>query len=186
MMYCTHCGSDMKGSKSSCPVCGYRVDQMKVDLKTPRALKRPEPKEKKPWAPPIPDQRAGPIEEAEVVREVRMPPRKAVRFGGEDVLRGNIGDEGPDNADDDPTVVRGCSFCKARPELRCFFCQSPICRNHTDRLQIHVRSTAFGDVISSCPSCSEDKGGRMPTPAEAEDAGMLFSIKPYHVWTRVK
>jgi hypothetical protein len=176
----------MKGSKSSCPVCGYRVDQMKIDLKTPRALKRPEVEERKPWAAPIPDQRAETIKEAEVVHAVRLPPRKAVRFGGEDEVLTNIGDEGSENVDDDPTVVRGCTFCKARPELRCFFCQSPICRSHTDRLQIHVRSTAFGDVVSSCPSCSANKVSRTPTPAEAEDAGMLFSIKPYHVWSRVK
>jgi uncharacterized Zn finger protein (UPF0148 family) len=105
MMYCTHCGSDMKGSKSSCPVCGYRVDQMKTDLKTPRALKRPEIEEKRPWAPPIPDQRNEPVQAKEVL-PVKIPIRKAVRFGGDDDRREALGEERSNEPDEsDPTVV---------------------------------------------------------------------------------
>lgn len=186
MMYCTHCGSDMKGSKTSCPVCGYNVTQMKADLKTPRALKRPEPEERKAWAPPIPDQRKEPVEAKEVY-EVRLPVKKPVRFGGDGELREALGEERTEGQDDaDPTVVRGCAFCHARPQMRCFFCQSPICRNHADGLQIHVRGTAFGDVVRACPTCSIDRTGKVPSTTEAEEAGMLFGIKPYHVWTRVK
>ena len=56
MMYCTKCGSDLKGSKTTCPVCRYPVDKMKSDLARPREYRRT-PEEKKPWAPPLPDQR---------------------------------------------------------------------------------------------------------------------------------
>jgi uncharacterized Zn finger protein (UPF0148 family) len=178
----------MKGSKASCPVCGYRVEQMKVDLKTPRALKQPEVQERKAWAPPIPDQRGEPVKEAVEVKRAEVAPvvRRRVRFGHDDEGRSPLLEDKVEAEEDDPTVVRGCSYCKARPDARCFFCQSPICRSHTDRLQIHVRSTAFGDLVKACPTCSGSKDGRNPTPAEAEEAGMLFSIKPYHVWTRMK
>jgi hypothetical protein len=31
MMYCSKCGSDMRGSTTYCPACGYSVKQMKLD-----------------------------------------------------------------------------------------------------------------------------------------------------------
>lgn len=184
-MYCTHCGSDLKGSKTSCPVCGYRVDKMKDDLRSPRAA-RPAPREdeRRPWAPPIPDQRRDGFRQKEAGEEHSEPEfeeeKPPIRFGS--------GDEPVEEVEEqyDPTIVSTCSFCSARPEARCFFCLSPICRSHTEWMQILVRSTAFGDRVKACPTCSRSKEGRSPTASEADEAGMLFSIKPYHVWTRVK
>ena len=34
MMYCSKCGSDMRGSTTYCPACGYSLRQMKVDAAT--------------------------------------------------------------------------------------------------------------------------------------------------------
>jgi len=31
MMYCSKCGSDLRGSRSRCPTCGYSVDQMRLE-----------------------------------------------------------------------------------------------------------------------------------------------------------
>jgi len=31
MLYCTKCGSDLKGNRVRCPVCGYEVQKMKMD-----------------------------------------------------------------------------------------------------------------------------------------------------------
>jgi ribosomal protein L37E len=31
MMYCSKCGSDLRGSKNSCPACGYSLNQMKTE-----------------------------------------------------------------------------------------------------------------------------------------------------------
>jgi hypothetical protein len=31
MMYCAKCGSDLRGAKTSCPACGYSLNQMKTD-----------------------------------------------------------------------------------------------------------------------------------------------------------
>jgi len=35
MLYCTKCGSDLKGNRVRCPVCGYEVQKMKMDLSKP-------------------------------------------------------------------------------------------------------------------------------------------------------
>jgi len=199
MMYCTHCGSDLKGSKVSCPVCGYRVDKMRDDLKQPRAIRPTEsrPEERKPWAPPIPDQRKDSFRggKAEKIKEedesiVRTTPSvgfgtREIAFRGSEDIREAQGSE-EEEVENDPTVVTHCSHCNARPGARCFFCLSPICRSHTEGMQIYVRTTAFGDVVKACPTCRVDKEGRTPTAMEADEAGMYFSIKPYHVWRRVK
>lgn len=188
MMYCTHCGSDMKGSKTSCPVCGYRVEKMKEDLKAPRAVRSaPREEERRPWAPPIPDQRRDGFRKKEARIEEDPPEpeyeeeRPTIRFGSQDEGHAEEAQE-----QYDPTIVSTCSFCSARPETRCFFCLSPICRSHIEWMQILVRATPIGDRVKACPTCSRSKEGRNPTVSEADEAGMLFSIKPYHVWTRVK
>lgn len=31
MMYCAKCGSDLRGNKTSCPACGYSLNQMKTE-----------------------------------------------------------------------------------------------------------------------------------------------------------
>lgn len=31
MMYCSKCGSDLRGSKNSCPACGFSLNQMKTE-----------------------------------------------------------------------------------------------------------------------------------------------------------
>ena len=56
MMYCTKCGSDLKGNKVRCPACGYEVVKMKIDVSRPREA-RSQDRSPRAWAPPIPDQR---------------------------------------------------------------------------------------------------------------------------------
>lgn len=31
MMFCSKCGSDLRGGKSSCPTCGYSLSRMKLE-----------------------------------------------------------------------------------------------------------------------------------------------------------
>jgi len=75
MMYCTKCGSDLKGASKLCPVCGYEISKMKTDLTTPRLVRssRDEPRA---WAAPIPDQR----KDKEQL-ERRKAAREPVRWG---------------------------------------------------------------------------------------------------------
>jgi hypothetical protein len=175
MLYCTKCGSDLKGSKNRCPVCGYEVIKMKMDVSQPREVQRrpSEEGEPKPWAPPIPDQR-GEEEEIEVEVKKARPRTKAVEIKEEE------------EENDDPRYVDGCSICGGTPKQRCFFTLAPLCDRHTVYMQIFVRSMAFGERVAASPDVASQKEGRPPTKAEAEDAGMFFAIKPYHEWKRVR
>jgi hypothetical protein len=177
MLYCTKCGSDLKGSKVRCPVCGYEVMKMKMDLSQPREVrKRPDVKdEPKPWAPPIPDQRED-DDEIEVEIRPARPRVKAVEFQKEE----------EEEVENDPRYVDGCSVCGSTPKQRCFFTLSPICDRHTVFMQIYIRGMAFGERVPASPDIAAQKEGRPPTKAEAEEAGMFFAIKPYHEWKRVR
>lgn len=207
MMYCTKCGSDLKGSKTQCPVCRYPVNKMKNDLAKPRDYRRTTEKSK-PWAPPLPDQRdlsqrrapkrtissdekvarilEGPVEVEEEEEEYYKPEpsaRKSYVSLGDDLSEPAAAEEEEVH---DPTVVEGgCSVCGSRPEKRCFFCLSPICSRHTVDMKIFVRNMPFGGKVQSCPKCANQRHGRNPTRAEAQEAGMFFSIKPYHEWKKV-
>lgn len=169
MMYCTKCGSDLKGNKVRCPTCGYEVIKMKVDLSKPKEQKKVERSRAKAWAPPIPDSRKEEMKEEE--------PVKAIEFKQE---------VEEDEEDLDPRYVDGCSICGATPHVRCFFTLAPLCRRHTVYMQIFVRDMAFGDVVPASPEIASEKEGRNPTKMEAEEAGMFFAIKPYHEWRRVR
>jgi len=168
MMYCTKCGSDLKGSKQRCPVCGYSVMKMKDDLS------KSQPRGgggdtigKGSFAPPYPT---------------------SAEEGPSEWEEGDV-EEGPEDAEEDyedPTLVDGCFLCGATPRRRCFFCLSPVCDRHTEKLQIYVRNMPFGSHVDACSRCSSEKEGRNPTKAEAEEAGMFFAIKPYHEWRRVR
>lgn len=183
MMYCTKCGSDLKGNKARCPVCNYEVQKMKMDVSKPREIRRPrEESESKPWAPPIPDQRSGraeprrrsrPVEE--VLEEVENPPERV-----------QIIEDEENDYESDPRYVDGCSVCGTTPVRRCFFSLVPLCDRHTIWLQINVRTMAFGEKVPAAPGIGKQKEGRVPTEMEAREAGMFFSIKPYHTWKRVK
>jgi len=178
MLYCTKCGSDLKGAKNRCPVCGYEVLKMKVDVSKPREVRVQESRkdEPKPWAPPIPDQRTAiEFERPEEDDELQTPSRSRV-----------VVEEEEDEAEKDPRYVTGCSICGGPPVHRCFFTLSPICERHTVYMQIFVRSMPFGEKVPSSPDIAAQKDGRAPTQAEAEEAGMFFSIKPYHEWKRVR
>lgn len=167
MMYCTKCGSDLKGNNVRCPVCGYEVQKMKMDLSKPREVRRAATREKKAWAPPIPDQRKEPQKrEDEEVEEVK------VKVQEEEEL-------------DDPRYVDGCVICGSRPVRRCFFTLSPLCDRHTVWMQIYVRTMPFGEKVPSSPEIASQKEGRVPLDSEAKEAGMFFTIKPYHLWKRV-
>lgn len=202
MMYCTKCGSDLKGSSKLCPVCGYDISKMKTDLTTPR-LVRSTREEQRAWAPPIPDQRKD-KEQLERRKAARGP----VRWGTSDeernatstefvspfetlgrekpkVTLAEVGTEGKEEEVEDPRFVTGCSVCGGRPVTRCFFTQAPLCSRHTVRMQIFVRTQPFGERVTASPSMAQAKEGKNPSPAEASEAGMFFSIKPYHVWKRV-
>jgi len=179
MLYCTKCGSDLKGSKVRCPVCGYEVLKMKVDVSKPREVRQQESRkdEPKPWAPPIPDQRTSiQFEEPEEEIEVKEPSK----------LKVFLDEEGEEETERDPRYVTGCSICGGAPVHRCFFTLSPLCERHTVYMQIFVRSMPFGERVPSAPDIASQKEGRAPTQAEAEEAGMFFSIKPYHEWKRVR
>ncbi|MGA1822944.1 MAG: hypothetical protein ACMUIG_10505 [Thermoplasmatota archaeon] len=208
MMYCTKCGSDLKGSKTQCPVCRYPVEKMKSDLARPREYRRT-PDTAKPWAPPIPDQRdpskrrpsgrsissdekvarilEGPAEVEEEDEDDYYKPESSARRSyvslGDDISE-PAGEEEEEVSD--PTIVEGgCSVCGSRPDRRCFFCLSPVCTRHTVNLKIFVRKMPFGGKVESCPSCANKRHGRNPTVSEAQEAGMYFSIKPYHEWRKV-
>jgi hypothetical protein len=177
MLYCTKCGSDLKGSKVRCPVCGYEVLKMKTDISKPREVRKAE-NEPKPWAPPIPDQRSG------GVREERKPgePVEALEFEPERKTKVVLEEE----EEEDPRYVDGCAVCGGTPVHRCFFTLAPICQRHTVYMQIYVRNMAFGEKVPASPEIASQKEGRNPTKDEAEDAGMFFAIKPYHEWKRVR
>ena len=181
MMYCTRCGSDLKGNKTKCPVCGYPVEKMRRDLSTPREPRR-EKSSPRPWAPPIPDERKMSMEEIEAV--VKGEPDEDEKT--DNVIK-FLSDEGQDESEEeeDPRIVSGCSVCGGRPDQRCFFCFAPICPRHTVSMRIYVRNAAFGNKVPACPSCANKRAGRNPTPSEAEEAGMYFTIKPYHEWRKV-
>ena len=167
MMYCTKCGSDLKGNSARCPVCGYDVQKMKIDLSKPMEVRRESRSERRPWAPPIPDQRSDPKREERPVVAVEV-------------------EQEGDEVDDDPRYVDGCSICGSTPLRRCFFTLAPICDRHTSWLQIYVTTMPFGEKVPAAPNIAAEKNGRVPTQMEAEEAGMFFSIKPYHVWKRVE
>ncbi len=169
MMYCTKCGSDLKGNSARCPVCGYDVQKMKIDLSKPMEVRRESRPGRKPWAPPIPDQRSGP--------DKKEKPVVAIEFGKK---------EAEEDVDNDPRYVDGCSVCGSTPHRRCFFTLAPICDRHTSWLQIYVTSMPFGEKVPAAPGIAAEKNGRVPTQMEAEEAGMFFSVKPYHLWKRVK
>ncbi len=176
MMYCTKCGSDLKGSRVRCPICGYEVLKMKMDVSKPRETRKIE-SEPRAWAPPIPDQRgvrrARPRDEP--LREPEPEPVRALELKTEEVQE-----------EEDPRYVDGCSICGSNPVHRCFFTLAPLCQRHTVYMQIFIRNMAFGERVPSSPEIASAKEGRPPTKAEAEDAGMFFAIKPYHEWKRVR
>ena len=176
-MYCTKCGSDLKGSKVRCPVCGYEVMKMRMDISQPRDIRREKEvqDEPKPWAPPIPDQRVRSRKDEDHDDDEESKPRVTVV---EEEEEGEMGR--------DPRYVDGCSICGGTPVHRCFFSLSPLCERHTVYMQIFVRSMPFGEKVPSSPELATQKEGRPPTQAEAEEAGMFFSIKPYHEWKRVR
>lgn len=187
MLYCTKCGSDLKGNRVRCPVCGYEVQKMKMDLSRPLREKVTKREERKPWAPPIPDQREertkredrpqGRIERTtETPMEFFTPEREEEIKAGEEV---------EEDIENDPRYVDGCSICGATPVRRCFFTLAPLCDRHTVWLQIFVRNMAFGEKVPAAPDIASRKEGRVPTEMEARDAGMFFSIKPYHQWKKV-
>jgi hypothetical protein len=178
MLYCTRCGSDLKGSKVRCPVCGYEVLKMKTDVSKPREVRKAET-EPKPWAPPIPDQRTGSKREERKLDE----PVEALEFEPERKPK-VIPEE--EEEEEDPRYVDGCSICGSTPVHRCFFTLAPLCKRHTVYMQIYVRSMAFGERVPASPDIASQKEGRNPTKDEAEDAGMFFAIKPYHEWKRVR
>lgn len=182
MMYCTKCGSDLKGNKVRCPVCGYEVQKMKMDLTKPREVRRVrEEKEAKPWAPPIPDQRKSKAEPAWKRR------REEEEYQDEEQPEMVTTKEEVEGAqDDDPRYVDGCAICGSTPVRRCFFSLAPLCERHTIWLQIYVRNMAFGEKVPAAPEIGRQKEGRVPTEMEAREAGMFFSIKPYHVWKRIR
>ncbi len=174
MMYCTKCGSNLKGSNVKCPVCGYEVQKMKMDVMKPREH-RTQRSEDRPWAPPIPDQRVeGEMEE--VIEVERSKPETGIRFSTKE----------KDEEEEDPRYVEGCAFCGSNPVRRCFFSLAPLCERHTVWLQIYVRNMPFGEKVAAAPDIGGEKEGRVPTQMEAEEAGMFFSIKPYHTWKKVR
>lgn len=178
MLYCTKCGSDLKGSKVRCPVCSYEVIKMKMDVSQPREVRiRPsDSEEPKPWAPPIPDQRDAEEEEVEVEVKTTRPRARILE----------VREEEAEEEESDPRYVDGCSVCGGTPKQRCFFTLSPICDRHTVFMQIYIRGMAFGETVPASPEIASQKEGRPPTKAEAEEAGMFFAIKPYHEWKRVR
>ena len=186
MLYCTKCGSDLKGSKVRCPVCSYEVIKMKMDLSQPREVrKRPgDEAEPKPWAPPIPDQRDEDEYEdqgEEIEVEVRTKPKSWAP-----PIPDQRKEDEEEEIESDPRYVDGCSVCGSTPRQRCFFTLSPICDRHTVYMQIYVRGMAFGERVPASPEIASQKEGRPPTKSEAEEAGMFFAIKPYHEWKRVR
>lgn len=201
MMYCTKCGSSLKGSTKSCPACGYEVSKMRTDLSTPRQVRR-SVEESKGWAPPIPDQRKEkeqtknkpfarePIkwgmeedEPRQGIEDFRSPFEDFGRRPGKTTLSDEAGAD--EEEPDDPRYVTGCSVCGGRPVNRCFFTKAPLCNRHTVKMQIFVRTQPFGEVVSASPHMALRKEGKNPLPSEAQEAGMFFSIKPYHEWKRV-
>ena len=74
--------------------------------------------------------------------------------------------------------MQGFSF----PTSFNFFSMAPLCERHTVWLQIYVRNMPFGERVPAAPDIGREKEGRVPTQMEAEEAGMFFSIKPYHAW----
>lgn len=173
MMYCTKCGSNLKGNKVRCPVCGYEVQKMKMDLLKPREERSPRT-ERKPWAAPIPDQR----DESDMEEQVQKS-EEGIRFSSRD-------EEETEEEESDPRYVEGCAVCGSTPVRRCFFTLVPLCERHTVWLQIYVRNMPFGEKVAAEPDIGREKEGRVPTKMEAEEAGMFFSIKPYHAWKRVR
>ena len=185
MMYCTRCGSDLKGSGKLCPACGYEISKMRQDLSSPRQVKRAE--EPREWAPPIPDQR----KEKEARRAPVWGPdgRRTERRQEEERATISFGKPGEEeerpNLDEDPRLVTGCSVCGGRPIARCFFTQAPLCNMHIVKMQIYVRTMPFGEKVTVSPHMASMKEGKVPTTSEAREAGMFFEIKPYHEWRRV-
>jgi hypothetical protein len=177
MMYCTKCGSNLKGNKVRCPVCGYEVQKMKMDLMKTKEARPASGSDRRPWAPPIPDQRSEPEMEEE---------REPVKREEPEGIKFKPNEEEEDREDNDPRFVEGCSVCGAKPVRRCFFTMAPLCERHTVWLQIYVRNMPFGERVASAPEIGREKEGRVPTQMEAEEAGMFFSIKPYHTWKKVR
>ncbi|MFW3146810.1 MAG: hypothetical protein ACMUIE_08375 [Thermoplasmatota archaeon] len=189
MMYCTKCGSDLKGSNVRCPVCGYEVVKMKMDLSQSPESRRQRP-ERKAWAPPIPDQRRGDVrtilEEDEEEKEEKGVKAWELDEKMEQRGRAEAGKKEEEEEYEDPRYVDGCAVCGTTPVDRCFFTLSPLCRRHTVYMQIFVRDMPFGDVIPAAPDIAQQKEGRNPTQMEAQEAGMFFAIKPYHEWRKVR
>ncbi len=177
MMYCTKCGSNLKGSTDRCPVCKYPVSKMKQDLSGPGKRERSSSPPK--FAPPYPTEG---VKKDMKWREQEREEVEVVKFTDE----GRVSETGEDEVEEDPALVDGCEFCGSTPLQRCFFCLAPICNRHTVRMQIDVRGTPFGEKVKSCPSCASRKEGNSPSNKEAQEAGMFFGIKPYHEWKRVK
>jgi len=202
MMYCTKCGSNLKGATKLCPTCGYEVNKMRTDLTAPRQVRQPR-EEQRGWAPPLPDQRkdrdqierrkaakepmrwGDPADERNVESTEFVSPFETL---GKERPRASLVEEDEnkkDGEEEDPRFVTGCSVCGGRPVNRCFFTQAPLCQRHTVRMQIFVRTQPFGEIVPASPSMASAKVGKNPTPAEAQEAGMFFGIKPYHEWKRV-
>ncbi|MBN1538677.1 MAG: hypothetical protein JW939_00910 [Candidatus Thermoplasmatota archaeon] len=175
MLYCTKCGSDLKGNKARCPVCGYEVSKMEADIsRTGNASGTVRPKkDQKPWAPPIPDGRKGPKMDEEGKMEEKGGIKFSIKVGYEE-------------NDSDPGLVHGCEICGGKPVHRCFFTDMPLCEKHTIYLQIYDGSMTYGEKVPSAPETADMKEGTSPTREEAEGAGVFFTIKHYHEWKRVK
>ena len=174
MMYCTKCGSDLKGSKAKCPVCGYSVSKMNDDLYDKshgKASAKGAPRRTS-FAPSYPVSDRAPSRWDSNVDVQKVEAKKVVDAQEEEDL--------------DPTLVDGCSVCGRTPQRRCNFCLQAICDSHTEKMSIYVRTMQFGGSLLSCPRCARERDGRSPTRAEADEAGLFFSIKPYHEWHRVK
>lgn len=84
------------------------------------------------------------------------------------------------------TVKGGCVVCQELATTRCFFCREQVCDRHTVHMRLYVRDSPHGDKVISCSRCAKERDRQMPSPREAQQAGMLFQIKPYHEWRIIR
>ena len=92
MMYCTKCGSNLKGSIDRCPVCKYPVSKMKQDLTGPGKRERRSTPPK--FAPPYPTEG---VKKDMKWREQEREEAEVVKFTDE----GRVSETGEDEQEDD-------------------------------------------------------------------------------------
>ncbi|WP_455392471.1 zinc-ribbon domain-containing protein [[Eubacterium] cellulosolvens] len=157
MVFCSNCGSELKGAMKFCKNCGYKIEGEEYKI-----IKNSTSTEKDSNAGATKSVVTTPKHEDYAKDKIRIPPGAKVKS------------KIPKSTT--------CVTCNIKTDDICYFCNYAVCKQHSVKMQIYADNSKFGNAVESCAKCAERRNGKQPTKDEAEDIGFFFKIKPYHEW----